>query len=128
MEKSWNYQIITNNPIVKGNYEEVVFVKGSFLDVLFQARDLVHKGYELISHPLGASIRIMYSPYRSIIVGKSLNKINHIHVEIIENSIGNYKKTMEGRRPDVVNSEDYALIDSNLLKSSLDEFKRIYSY
>src|SRR5699024_3104125 len=104
--------IVTNNPTVKSNYQEVIFVDGRFLDLLFHVRDLVHKGYELISHPLGASIRIMYSPYRSIIVGNKLDEINIGHIEIIENSIENYKKTMEGRKPDMVNSEDYALIDS----------------
>ncbi len=62
-----NYRIVTNNPNVKGVYEELLFVDGTFLEVLINVRDLVHQGYELISHPLGSSIRTMYSPYRSII-------------------------------------------------------------
>jgi len=127
MADNMNYQIVTNNPNVKDSYNQVIFVEGSFEDVLFKVRDLVHTGFELINHPLGASIRMFFSPYRSIIIGEKLQKTNDIHIETIENSISNYKKHMKVRRPDIVNAEDYALIDSELLKSSLDEFKRIYN-
>lgn len=122
-----DYQIVTNNPTVKNNYEEVIFIEGGFEDVLFKVRDLVHSGFELINHPLGASIRMFFSPYRSVIIGEKLQKINDIHIETIENSISNYKKHMKVRKPDIVNAEDYALIDIELLKSSLEEFKRIYN-
>lgn len=127
MTNNINYQIVTNNPTVKDNYEEVIFVEGSFEDVLFKVRDLVHTGFELINHPLGASIRMFFSPYRSIIIGKKSEKANEIHIETIENSIANYKKHMKVRNPDIVNSEDYALIDNELLKSALEEYKRIYN-
>jgi len=126
MDKSLNYKIVTNNPRVKENYKEVIFIDGSFEDVLLRVRDLVHKGYELISHPLGASIRVIFSPYRSIIIGKKLNEINETHVEIIESSIQSYRNLMQRRKPDTKNSEDYAFIDNELLKSSLEEFRRIY--
>jgi hypothetical protein len=33
---------------------------------------------------------------------------------------------MEVRNPDIKNSEDYAIVDSELLQSSLEEYKRIY--
>ena len=127
MAKNMNYQIVTNNPTVKNIYEEVIFVEGDFEDVLFKVRDLVHTGFELINHPLGASIRMFFSPYRSIIVREKQEKINDVYVETIENSIENYKKHMSVRHPDTVNSEDYALIDAELLKSALDEYERIYN-
>ncbi len=127
MAKNMNYQIVTNNPTVKNIYEEVIFVEGDFEDVLFKVRDLVHTGFELINHPLGASIRMFFSPYRSIIVREKQEKINDVYVETIENSIENYKKHMSVRNPDTVNSEDYALIDAELLKSALDEYERIYN-
>jgi hypothetical protein len=70
----------------------------------------------------------MYSPYRSIIVRNKTNEINKDHIEVIENSIYSYKNTMQRRKPDAVNSKDYAMLDLNLLKSALDEFKSIYDY
>lgn len=118
------YQIVTNNPKVKSNYEDVIFVEGSFEEVLVKVRDFVHSGYKLINHPLGASLRMLFSPYRSIVIGDQKQPAEVMHIETIENSIENYRKHMEMRRPDIKNSEDYALIDSELLKSSLDERER----
>ncbi|NLV88209.1 MAG: hypothetical protein GX021_02405 [Tissierellia bacterium] len=120
-----NYQIVTNNPVVKESYDKVIFVEGSFQDVLLKTRDLVHSGHRLINHPLGASIRMFFSPYRSILVTDKADKLDINHVEIIENSIVSYKKQMEHRKPDEANSKDYALIDSELLKSALEEHKRL---
>lgn len=119
-----DYQIVTNNPKAKDNYNDVLFIQGSFEDVLVKVRDLVHAGYELINHPLGASIRMLYSPYRSIIIGDKKEKVNDIYVETIENSIENYRKNMESRNPDVVNENDYSIIDFELLESALEEHKR----
>lgn len=119
------YQIITNNPSIKNNYNSIDFIDGSFEDVLLKVRDLVHAGYELISHPLGASLRMFFSPYRSIIVSDETQEINEMHIQAIENSIENYRKHMKERNPDVVNKEDYALIDGELLKSSMEEYKRL---
>lgn len=118
------YQIVTNNPKVKGVYGDVIFVEGGFEEVLVKSRDLVHAGYKLINHPLGASLRMLFSPYRSIIIGEKQQKAEDMHIVTIENSIENYRKHMEVRMPDIKNSEDYALIDSELLKSSLDEYER----
>lgn len=120
------YQIVTNNPLVKNEFEDVYFVEGDFQDVMIAVRDMVHQGFELISHPLGASIRMAFSPFRSIIVGQRNNKINPIHIEIIENSIINYKNLMERREMDRKNADDYALIDTELLKSTLKSFKENY--
>ena len=122
-----NYIVVTNNPNVKEVCEYVLFVDGTFLEVLINVRNLVHKGYELISHPLGASIRMMYSPYRSVVVGNKLNEINRSNIDVIENSIYNYKKTMQRRNPDVKNSEDYAVLDFNLLRSALCEIAGVYN-
>lgn len=115
--------IITNNPLVKEEFDDVRFIEGSFLDVLIEVRNLVHEGCELISHPLGASIRMLFSPYRSIIVGQKNEKIDPFYVETIENSIINYKKNMKFRKVDTENGDDYALIDKELLKATLESLK-----
>lgn len=124
MNKINDFKIVTNNPLVKDKYSQIIFVDGGFEDVLIKTRDLVHSGHELINHPLGASIRMFFSPYRSIIVGSSSTDIVDEHISIMESSIISYRKQMENRKPDVENKEDYALIDSNLLDSSVEEMKR----
>lgn len=120
-----SYQIITNNPNVKEKYNEIDFVDGSFEDVLLKVRDLVHSGHELISHPLGASLRMFFSPYRSIIVGDKIQEANEMYVQAIENSIENYRKHMQDRDPDLENKDDYALIDGELLDSSMEEYRKL---
>ena len=119
------YKIVTNNQKVREFYKDTLFVDGTFIDVLIKVRNLIHEGYELISHPLAASIRMMFSPYRSIIVGGKLNHINSKHIEIIENCINKYRNTMQNRKPDMLNCKDYALIDFDLTKSSIVELKSI---
>lgn len=118
------HYIVTNNPLVKDDYKNIIFIDGSFMDVLIKTRDLVYSGHELINHPLGASIRMFYSPYRSIIVGDKPDAGNQYFMETIENSIENYKKHMEVREPDITNSEDYSVIDKELLISALKEHVR----
>lgn len=118
------HYIVTNNPLVKDDYKNIIFIDRIFLDVLIKTRDLVYSGHELINHPLGASIRMFYSPYRSIIVGDQPGEGNQYFMETIENSIENYKKHMEVREPDITNSQDYSVIDKELLISALKEHVR----
>lgn len=117
------YLIVTNNPLVKEEFDNYLFIEGSFLDVLIKVRDLIHKGMKLVSHPLGASVRMLFSPYRSIVVGEGENEMKDFYVEIIENSIANYRKHMDVRRVDKENSESYALIDKELLVSVIKDLE-----
>lgn len=119
-----DYSIVTNNPIVKDKYKNTIFVEGDYREVLVKARDLVHAGHELINHPLAASIRMFFSPYRSIIVGNKINRNNVYHITTIESSIESYDKQMESRVVDKANKDDYSFIDEELLSSALEEFKR----
>ena len=117
------YLIVTNNQLVKKQFDDICFIEGSYEDVLIKVRDLVYEGVELVSHPLGASLRMLFSPYRSIIVGQKNNTIDFFHVETIENSIINYRKNLEARKVDWVHSDDYALIDNELLKSTFKDLE-----
>ena len=120
-----NVVIITNNPTVCEKYEHVLYYEAPVEEILIKVRDMVHNGYELISHPLPASLRMMFSPYRSIIVGKKLEKIDPFSVEVIEDSLIKYRNHMDFRRIDTVNKDDYKLVDQLLLESSLQEAKAI---
>ncbi|SFE15023.1 GrdX family protein [Peptostreptococcus sp. D1] len=116
-----DFTIVTNNTIVKDNYENIIFVEGDFFDVLLEVRSCIHLGHELISYPLGASIRMMYSPIRSILIGKELKAIDENSIEVIENSIEKYKVTMGERNVDERNRRDYEVIDYELIKSAIYE-------
>jgi hypothetical protein len=64
-------KIVTNNPLVQNKYtDNVLYIDGNVEQTLIKVRDMVYEGYELISHPLPASLRMLFSPYRSIVIGK----------------------------------------------------------
>lgn len=113
--------IVTNNPMVKGEFDDIYYVDGTSKELLEKVRDFVHSGHELITHPLGASIRMMFSPCFSVVLRKEKNKINYFHTEIIESSLEKYNQTMEVRKEDTKNAKDYAIIDYSLLKSAFVE-------
>lgn len=118
------YIIVSNNPQVKDKVKNLRFIDGTMRDVLVQARDLVQGGSELITHPLGASLRMLLSPYRSIVMVEKEDDINFDHLETIENSIIKYDQHMGVRKEDTYHSKDYALIDFKLLESAFNEMSK----
>lgn len=116
------YKILTNNPSVAVKYENVMYIDGTVEDVLIKTRNLVQSGESLITHPLPASIRMMYTPYRSIVLGQGNdNSSDFLQLEIAEESITKYRRIIEYRNVDIKNNKDYENLDLWLLESALHE-------
>lgn len=113
--------IVTNNPALSKDLGKCQMVEGSFEDVLLKVRDLVYEGHELISHPIGASMRMLFSPYRSVLVGPRTSEIKEIYALTIENSIDTFRRSTANRKVDLENADDYARIDIELLKGAINE-------
>lgn len=92
--------IITNNDKVYQKYKnkfDVVFLeKGSYMDVLNEIRDNVHRGCKLITHPMAGSLKPNQTPYKSVIIGKkpdakgtapSSSATDYESIVLIENSL-----------------------------------------
>lgn len=82
--------VVTNNPLVKEKYGDELCVDYAdipFRDVLCKVRDMIHQGHRLLTHPLSGSVKPHETPYKSILVGKNVEKMNLDEVSIIENSI-----------------------------------------
>jgi hypothetical protein len=95
---------------------------GNYYDVLIEVRDLVHQGYELITHPLMGSVKPNETPYRSIIL-KQGPKTDLQSVEITEISIQTYEKFEKMKPSPNWNQrifEDFQFVDLKLFESSLD--------
>ncbi len=114
-------KIISNNPRVRENCENVCYFECSAADILVVARDLVYEGYELVSHPMAASIRLIFSPYKSIILGRKTDRVNYSHAQVIEAGIEKYRLLMSARPFEDKNNTDYQNIEYILLKSALEE-------
>ena len=100
---------------------EICYTEENVLSLLQRVRDMIYEGYPLLSHPLPASIRTIYSPYRSVMIGAISGELDPWHTEIAEDSVRKYRQTMEHRAPDKANAEDYAWMDMQLLSVALKE-------
>ncbi len=114
--------IVTNNPLLREE-EDVLFVEGTFRDVLVTVRDKVYSGYELISHPLFASSRMMFSPFRTVIIGEREDRISQEACQIVEDSILSYDTATARRRRQPEHDDDYAWVDRSLYLSALEEYE-----
>lgn len=112
--------IVTNNPLLKDE-DGIKFVEGTFRDVLIAVRDLVFSGYELVSHPLFASSRMMFSPFRTVILGKKMDRPSPEECEVAENSLALYDNVTAHRNVQPEHDEDYAYMDLRLHEAALKE-------
>ncbi len=112
--------VVTNNPLLCSE-PNALFVDGSFRDVLVKVRDLVYSGYELVTHPLFASLGMMFSPYRTVVLGESCGRASDYEMELVENAIVTYDQATEGRVRFAEYDEDYAWMDRSLYQSALED-------
>lgn len=120
-----DYIIVTNNNLVSERFEDSIFIDGDYIDILLEVRKYTHEGYKLINYPLNASIRMIFSPVKSILISKEKGNIHLESIEIIEGSIDKYRNIMGKRKPDYKNLEDYKTMDYTLFLSAIDESKRL---
>lgn len=116
--------VVTNNPLLKEE-DEVLFVEGTFRDVLVKVRDLVYEGHKLVTHPLFASSRMMFSPFRTVIVGERQEKPSEFECQIIENSIQSYDIATAHRNRQPEHDDDYAFLDQSLYQAALEELEQL---
>ena len=89
--------IITNNPMSKAEFENKFVVEyienGTQIDVLKKARDYVHLGNRLLTHPLMGSVKPNETPYRTICISKKREvRVEFSSLDIIESAIATTEK------------------------------------
>lgn len=117
------YILITNNSLLRDLEIDTIFVEGSVEEVLIRTRDHVHKGHDLISSPIGASIRMMLSPIRSVIISSSISRSNEQSVLQLETAMEKQRMIMANRGIDIKNVEDYMRVDRELILAAISEAK-----
>ncbi len=118
--------LITNNPLVYEKFAdltEMVYDENfSYYDVLVYARDKIHCGHELLTHPLSGSIKPNETPYKSVIVSKNPRGMDYESLYIIEDSITSYMKFYENKPTPKWNEKilkDFQLIDFDIISDSV---------
>ena len=116
--------IVTNNPMVRERYSQqydLKYEETSFVGGLKQVRDLVHRGYRLLTHPLSGSIKPNETPYKSVLLEESTGKIDEFSVRVIEEAVLTCDKFSQKKYPykkDV--TRDFQFVDLTLFESGLE--------
>lgn len=117
--------IITNNPKFLGFEKDgyvVRYLEEDYLSVLRETRDLVHQGYEVLTHPLYGSVKPYETVYRTIVL-KEGNKLNYDSVNLLENAIETAEKFYKTNKDwkwtaDIL--DDFQVIDKDLIDNALE--------
>jgi len=107
---------ISNNPLVREKIRENLVFADTFGDVLTAARDMVHKGHKLITHPLSGSIKPGETPYKTIIMSGKTDILDTDSLRIIEECILTARKFInKNRQLNEKQINDFQLIDYTLI-------------
>ncbi|WP_419741947.1 GrdX family protein [Paraclostridium dentum] len=121
--------IITNNPMIQENVtdKEVIMLDTDYIGTLKECRDLVHKGYELLSHPLYGSVKPNETPYRTVIIkkGKSLDKNS---LNLIEEAIETAEKFKNNKLTPMWTEkvlDDFRVIDFDIMRNTIQRIQYV---
>lgn len=123
--------LITNNSLVNNEYKddmETIYLKDlDYLKVLELARDKVHLGHKLLTHPLSGSIKPNETPFKSVIISDEVGSIDFQSLNIIEESILTAKKFLDQKKiknwPEEI-LEDFRVIDFSLITSGIESMNQ----
>ena len=114
--------LITNNPAVYEKYScraETIYLESErLIDVMYYARDKIHEGHKLLTHPLSGSIKPGQTPYKSVVISKEKGELDIESLRIIEGSIAVAKRQIAEKEEPKWSKEileDFQLIDLDLI-------------
>jgi hypothetical protein len=114
--------VVTNNPMSKDELEKVCcveFVDGSTMEVFSRARDYIHSGHKLLTHPIMSSIKPNQTPYRTVVItGEAGKEVDLQSLQYIEEAIHTTEKFLRNFGIPVWTEkilEDFQLIDYDLI-------------
>ena len=118
-------KIITNNYLIFRLYSNdypVIYKKKSYKEILKLARDYVHKGHKLLTHPLSGSVKPNETPFKTILISSFLGDLDIKSLSIIEKSIETADKFEEVVNDYSENIErDFMEIDLSLIKNVINK-------
>ena len=100
---------------------KVEFLGRDYIGVLQYGRDLIHSGYELLTHPLYGSVKPNETIYRTIIL-KSGSELDFNSLSLIEDAIQTAEKFKKNKlTPDWTErvKDDFRVIDYDLMSKTV---------
>ncbi|MFT9497172.1 GrdX family protein, partial [Anaerosolibacter sp.] len=101
----------------------------SYLDVLSQARDKIHEGHNLLTHPLSGSVKPNETPYKSLAISIERGSLDMDSLMIIEESITTARKFITGKKTPHWTDQilkDFQMIDFYLIKSAIESMDQFH--
>lgn len=121
-----NVLLVTNNARIVPHVSSSRFIEGTAQDVFIAARDLVHQGWRLLTHPLYGNFRPLQQPFRSVLLQNpslSSASVDMDSLELLEKALAFYvlpKEASAANARFASNTlEDLAFLDMELMKESL---------
>ncbi len=94
----------------------------TYIEILEKARDLIHKGYKLLTHPLYGSVKPNETLYRSVVLEEA-EEFDMQSLLLIEEAIVTAEKFKKNKMtPNWTESvkDDFRVIDFDLIKKTID--------
>ena len=126
--------LITNNrscvSALAGRYDCLFDEGWNYGRVLREARDKVHQGYVLISHPLCGSLKPNQTPYKSLLLSKRSTDVQETYtsVVLIEQAIADYEKFRDMHPAPAWSCQvlqDFRTVDLSFMQSVTDKLQLI---
>ncbi|MBQ9419320.1 MAG: GrdX family protein [Synergistaceae bacterium] len=119
------FKLVTNNTNLYNAVKYGEFVDGSSLDVLIRVRSLVHLGSKILTHPLCGNLRPNHQPFRSVAIDEIKGPVDLDSLSLIEDAVRVYQscRLVMPDEIDEATRADYAFIDFELMKNSLEQYK-----
>lgn len=129
------YIIVTNNSLVKEQYEDTLknlrveyLEDTACLDVLIKVRNYIHQGLRLETHPMAGSVKPNQNPYKSVMISDETSDSEEFQefVTVMENCIMVCRGFLERKAlPDWPEElkKDFRFVDLSLIKSAVDCLK-----
>ena len=120
-------ECLTNNVLLSFHSPNVTLVEGAPVCVLTLARDRVHAGWSLLTHPLYGNIQPFQQPFRSILVGLSEEHTSPDpdSLIVLEKAIELFSRAGSGSascRMHPGSIDDYASLDVYLMRDSMEKY------
>ncbi len=120
--------MITNNPeFANESKDNTVILLDDPESVFIRARDMIHQGYKLLTHPQYGNLQSRHWYYRTLLLsGERGDSLDYVSLQLIEDVIHKYLDPNQ-KRSDISATilEDYRLLDRDLIHHALDHSSSI---
>lgn len=130
-EEAMAILLLTNNPLVNQKLQQEIAIlfeaHMDYLGILKEARNRIHQGAVLLTHPLSGSIKPSETPFKSLLLEDGKKTLDTASLQIIEDALRLAERMIEqteNRKWTDRILADFQLIDYDLIRHGLEHAKR----